>query len=330
MKNIIRLLPVFILLLPFQFLSCNLSGSGNDGDSYILVYGVADYSIQSLPNLNYTDDDAIAIAELFNTKGYNVRLRINNGIDDGTEAATLDQLQQDIDDLSEIIDENDTFVFYYSGHGGRHYDYYGEYSEASGNEDILSDTDDEWIFLYAESALPEYANWKDRTVNDDILNTMLKELQTFKKVVILDSCNSGGFIGYSEDFDAIIPNYSPVAQEEADSDFLRIFSLSFTANQNESSDISASNAIVLSAAGEQEYSWENGGYQHGIFTFFLLESAEMGDNNNDGYISVLESYYYTVQKIEKEWNYSFFNINSTYYSYHPRISGGPVDFLLFK
>ena len=82
---------------------------------------------------------------------------------------------------------------------------------------------------------------------------------------------------------------------------------------------------MLAAAGEQEFSWESLSFQHGVFTYFLLESATSGDRNSDGFVTVSEAYDYVRRSIDDRWNATSFYDER----FAPHLSGGPVDYVLF-
>jgi hypothetical protein len=98
-----------------------------------------------------------------------------------------------------------------------------------------------------------------------------------------------------------------------------------------SGDIPPEEAIVITAAGERELSLEElSYYKHGIFTYYLLET-EHQDINSDGVITTSEAYGYVRYMIQNEWNARWtYSDNKIDYQYYPRISGGPVDYVLFK
>ena len=318
-------LPAVVTLLLIIFLSagCSLT-SGWSPRGYAVIYGVTQYDY--VDDLVLPREDAEAMAALFGSQGYEVLLRIDN---DNGIPASLDQLKLDIDYVKDNISENGNFVFYFAGHGGRHLDFYGVYADTAENEDENSDSDDEWILLYESLTSPDYEDWPLTAVSDDTLNGLVAEVPTPRKLIILDSCNSGGFVGTSPDVDTIPEDYITGENIRAAGIYSDAFSLYFSYPDTET-DITASNALVLSAAGELEFSWENNDLQHGVFTYYLLESAEMGDRDNNGIVTVDEIYLYTSEKIIDEWNaewsqFSFLDERL----YHPHLSGGPVTFALF-
>jgi hypothetical protein len=101
-----------------------------------------------------------------------------------------------------------------------------------------------------------------------------------------------------------------------------------------SADIPPWDALVISASGERESSYESPDklgqgplYYHGVFTYFLLQSERNADHNGDGYITVTEAYYYARNRINTEWNLSYgYPVDA----FSPHVSGGPVDYVLFE
>ena len=305
-----------IIIVFATLLSCD-STPQMEGDQYALFYGVAEYDI--ITELMFTDDDAEAMGTLFEDRGYNVTVRTNSG-------ATLENLQSDIEALAEKIDGDDTFLFYFSGHGGRHYDFYGSFAEPSETEPPSGDSDNEWILLSGSLQSEDYDSWAETAVNEEKLAKLISKLDTNKKIIIIDACNSGGFINNTTDIDGIPPNYLKSINENEE----RIFSKAVTIYFNNSlrddyADLSYEDAIVIAASGEQEYSVELYSIEQGLFTYYFLRSSDRADINGDGYITATESYAYTAASLDVNWN----SYISSDYHYHPRITGGPVDFVLF-
>jgi len=314
-------LPLFLSVL-LHFFSCKINPT--TPDRYALVYGVSDYDETISYNggyyfsdLNFTDDDALDIASRLTEKGYNVHLRINDGsVAPATAPATKEQLITDLTIFAATLSENDILLIYFSGHGTQSSPVGWNISQ---NEDQFSDPYDEYIVFYQED--PDYTT---HTVSDTFFYSLLQDTPPSKKVVIIDACNSGGFIGQSSDFDAVPADYQ-FNDETRDNILGSTLSACFHPSE---ADITPDTAIVITAAGEQETSAEPDlsdiyNIQNGFFTEGVLEAFQNGDFNKDGYIDTLEIYTYAIKVLE--------NLNSLYYlEYHPHISGGPVDFILFE
>ena len=305
-----------IIVTAVLLFSCDVTPK-MEGEQYALFYGVADYNI--IADLMFTDDDAEAMGSLFEDRGYNVTVRTNSD-------ATLENLQSDIEELSEKIDEDDTFLFYFSGHGGRHYDFYGYFSEKSEAEPPSGDSDNEWILFSGSLESEDYDSWSETALNEEKLLKLITKLDTDKKIIIIDACNSGGFINNITDIDGIPPNYLENINENEDKIFSKAIDIYFSNSlRDDYPDISYEDAIVLTASGEQEYSVELYSIEHGLFTYYFLRSADHADINGDGYITATESYAYTSASLDINWN----SYISSDYQYHPHITGGPVDLVLF-
>lgn len=320
MLKYVKFIPMFFAAAAL-FFSCNLRPEDKPA-GYALIYGVTEYNL--IQDLSLTRNDARAMAELFKNQGYEVLLRIDN---DNGVPASLEQLRADIAYVESVINSDENFVFYFSGHGGRHIDLYLEYSDPAGTEGLESDPDDEWLFLYGSLFSLAYEDWEKTAISDDMLNDLLTDIPTPRKLVVIDACNAAGFIGNSPDIDNIPPNFKWDSNIKKEGIFSKAFNLYFSYPDEDPADIPYENAYVLSASGELEFSWENSGIKHGIFTYYFLQTPDYGDLNNNGAVTIDEIYTYTSGKIIYDWNSQ---IDNTVYHYHPHISGGPVMFTLFS
>ena len=275
-------------------------------NGYALVYGISLYDPTHLENqgynLTYSDDDAVSVSEMLAGMGYQVVLRTNSD-------ATLENLGTDIADISDSIMPADNFVLYFSGHGGKlpEDEYQQAYREPSGQ-----DADTEWLFLYGSLGFSSITNL-DAAVSDNHLKGLLTPISTDRKILLLDACKSGGFIGSGLEVDGV----SPDGEDARKSTFFDTVTKYFS--NEERIDLSSGDAIVVAAAGEQEDSYEHPLYGHGAFTYHLLNTPSRGDANGDGYVTAGECYAYICGMLETEWPGPVFT---------PRISGGPVDFVL--
>jgi len=290
------------------------------------VYGIGSYEQVGYGNLGSTIDDAESVAQVLENKGFtDVYLRLDEGDGNDIKEATITQFKSDIENIASGLSKNDLLIIYFSGHGAQ-----GNYLSPSGDEDQFSEPHDEYIVFFPKSGDAP----SDYILSDTDFYSEIKKIAAKKKVVLLDSCNSGGFIGQEYSFDAVSPEY-------VDTDEFRdnIFSSTLNSFFNpKTGDIPPTDAIVITAAGESEFSWESGG--HGFLTHGFLNAVKHGDYDKNGYIDTGELYRYTRQYLENYWN-NYWNTEDYYYingiktyryelQFMPHISGGPVDFILFE
>jgi hypothetical protein len=310
------------------------------GKKYALVYGVSIYDKGQAegyyPNLTYTDDDAIAVAKLFHKKGYTVFLRTNDGSAPPTDlssdidygAATKSQLNDDFEKLD--LQKNDLLLFYFSGHGVAGYT-----SEIESRaENSMSSAEDEYI-IFGPDGTVVFRTPEDYLKDDELYSHMSK-VDSTRKIVCIDACNSGGFIGSTNDIDITSPEYwdgNPTRNDGMELIFNSFF------DPFDDADIPPTEAVVLTAAGEQEVSWESGSDAdngHGFLTYGMLNAPKYGDHDRDGYITTKEAYSVTKDFVEENWNSKWetwrdsISVNQWEFQFMPRISGGPGDFVLFE
>lgn len=294
-----RAVTAILLLSPWLvLLSCAIE---LDFDRYAVVYGISEYVAVGVQDLEYSDDDAQALSAILTGQGYNAVTRTD-------AAATYAQLISDLSQVAQQAGRDDLFVFFFSGHGCQDVSGGGEPPGGDGpSEGIVLNTASDYYIL-----------------TDDELGGLVEDIPCNKKVVIIDACNSGGFIGNELESDGTPPEYDGGTEGFG---ALLSDAISLYLNYGDAGyDIDPSDAIVLAASGEREVSFESSQYQHGIFSYFLLESARDGDLDGDGMVTALEAFYYAKEQIEREWNVLF---SGAYEQFSPHISGGPVDFYLF-
>ncbi len=282
------------------------------GKRYALVYGVAFYTTVPTDgqNLDYPDDDALAVFQMLNDQGYDeVRLEYRS-TDNPTGTPSKANMETDMAYFASIIGQNDTFVFYFSGHGN-----------------IYDDTEYFVPYLGIDPG-GTHAFSATSSVTPDELGTYLAAIPTARKIVILDSCFSGGFVGNPLEVDMTPPAYldshgiiTPMVIAQAVENYA-----AFSSGAGAGGISPYGNAIVISAAGAEESSWEYGGsFNHGVATYFFLQAPQHGDLNGDGLVSTLEAFSLIQAGVDNEWNSSV----SLSEIFAPHISGGPLDYVLF-
>lgn len=148
-----------------------------ESEIFAVVVGVAQY--RHMPALKYTDDDAYGINTFLRSpeggavKKSNIKVLID-------EAATKNRILEALNSFAAKADENDVFLFYFSGHGLPEallpIDYEGEFSDGK--------------LLHKE------------------LVKIFKSSRAKSKVVIADACYSGNMLAYrGGSYESSMENY---------------------------------------------------------------------------------------------------------------------------
>lgn len=296
----VRIGAVAVFLLSSVACSLVLPQPGS-GTAVAYVYGISLYDPADPEgggnNLTFADDDAMAVGSLLQAAGYEVTVRINS-------EATVEQFASDMASGAATAGPNGTTLFYYSGHGGR------IPSTTDGEEPVLTDSDNELLYLYGSidsSGLADPA----AVLTDDGMGSILAATAPCRRIVILDACYSGGFVGGS----AAVDRNAAEAGENMVRDALSIY---LTAQRDAGPDVTPAQAITLTASHEYEESYEYDG--HGMFTRYFLELRGSGDANGDRRVTISEAYAYICSRLAETWP----DLQL------PTITGTAVDLVLFS
>jgi hypothetical protein len=239
-----------------------------------LCVGVGDYIQGSDNDLSAPPYDVNKIIQVFNNCRFgtsNTTFSMINNLKDWQ--ATKLNILQSISSTFSGADSNDISYFYFSGHGS-----------LLGSTSYICPAD---MTAYVDSAI---------SVNE--LESALSSIPGIK-VVLLDSCHSGGFIGKGQE-------EVSVSQEEIKSfneDIVNIFS------QNQSKDLLTTNQYkVLTSCHYYQYCYElipQEGDPFGVFTMALCDGFGYNGNypadaNFNTQVSLQETYLYV-----KNWVYSY-------------------------
>lgn len=316
---------------------------------FAIIYGVAEYS--EIGSLNYSDDDAMDTYNLLTSadQGFSpddVILRLD-------AEATKANLEADFAEIASRIEllpdpALTRFVFYFAGHGygdGMERFYAGgPFSEAPWsdyfNSPLYSSEPQgagmytDYFFLHEISISGPVtvedvvAELKSSAESDDDLATHLSTIPSRQKIVVIDACHSGGFIGTGTAVDTVPAAYEGDGTGISFIDGLNAITFYAEGDTQGSADIGPE-TVVITAAGEQEFSYEYAGamgIENGIFTHYFLSAATMADTNYDGYVTVSEAYGYAVRSIDA--------LENPYlpgdWKFFPRLGASGVDFVMFK
>ncbi|MBM3242011.1 hypothetical protein FJZ31_37545 [Candidatus Poribacteria bacterium] len=231
---------------------------------FAVIAGVADYPGTD-DDLEYPDDDAMDIRNSLrlysNWSDDNIQLLLNS-------EANKSNIKTAIEKMGSMADSDDICLLFFSGHG----------THATDISPIdESDGLDEYICSYG-SSLNEY-------IRDDELSDWLGNLPTTNVAVILDTCYSGGQIKVVDGFTPkVLPGTTGVVQKGDGfvADITRRIHVD-DMDDNEG-------CVVLAACDDDELSWEFGGLENGLFTYFVVKGLEKNvDKNENGELSAEET-----------------------------------------
>jgi uncharacterized caspase-like protein len=261
-----------ILFFPMIFslflLGCSLVPKNSDMDFYALIIGINYDTNLLINNLNWCEDDADSM--------YSSLTSENNGWNAAEitlllgPAATKAGIENALNSILAQAGENDLVLVYFSGHGVALVDLSGD--EEDGYDEAIVPVD----CVPSNSAT---------FLTDDELGTLFQTSRTQKGVFILDSCYSGGLINKPVSMSSLTPksldNLSP-------------------RGSGGSGDLDVLIFPVMTAASQNEESWEDSSLKHGIFTYFLIEglTGRRADKNGDGFITVRELFHYAENHTE--------------------------------
>jgi len=291
---------------------------------YALVIGVQDYPGAG-NDLDYPDDDADALASLLENTGWTVRTRLISSSDSGTAtdgSPTYAGIEAAIASLSD--DPGATILVYYSGHGSTDEDYSTAYmipydGIASGG-------------AYEES----------RWISAATMTGWLAAVPAKHRILILDSCYSGGFATSEASVDTTPANYGYASYEDGVSEkglvsaALSRFSRLVSANL---SGYGGDEVTALAAAGAAEFSYDDDEHARGAFTYYLMRAADSGDADSDGFVTVDEAYLYARAQLEANWNEAYSKDTRSWEwqyagegcvpDFLPHVSGGTGELVLY-
>ncbi len=280
------------VLLILSGCSNAVSASSIKSSRFAIVIGINAYPGNELYGC---ENDATAMHALLEKKGWTVVTELLSA------AATKSAIKDAIQGLANQsgFSESSSICIFYSGHGSYSND--GEAYIVPVDFDFISATE---------------------------LKTWLDTLSCANKLLLFDSCFSGGFVQLGASVDA-----SPQAAEETQGADLAHYSVALknfgTLIASSASGTPDPGVMMISAAGSKEYSWDSeiDGVPHGAFTGYLLKSVDAADTDGDGYVTMTEAYTYAKQG-EKAW---FEEANAAGYSIYvlPHLSGGSGEIVLF-
>jgi len=257
----------------------NFSGQPIKPDLYILTIGISKYN-DSRFNLTYAAKDAIDLAAAFQSKrvGFN---QVNSLIITDENATRENIIKAKEFLLKAKVD--DEVIVSFAGHG------------------LL----DSKLDYFLATTDVDFENPSVSGLAYDDLENLLDSVQSRKKVLFIDACNSGEV----DKEEIIIADASSEIQNGTikSRGFKSLSSNngiglqnSFELMQELFSEVrKGSGAFVISSASGTEFSLESDKWKNGVFTYSIIDGIQTGDadKNGDGKIRVTELRDYVTSKV---------------------------------
>lgn len=229
----------------------NYEGGVASSDLYVLAVGVNKYKNTTM-NLNYGRPDAEAFTEAIERQSGNIFQSVNvTTLYD--EQATRAGLQSSFEDIIASARPQDTFLFFYAGHGVM--------SEPEGDRQgdfymALSDV----VQLYGNNT-----GLQAEGISGAEMTELSRRIPARKQMIVLDACQSGGAV--------------------------QTFAMRGAAEQKAIMQLARSaGLVVMASTGTEQYATEFQALGHGVFTYALLNglSGKADGGSKDGKITVQE------------------------------------------
>jgi len=283
------------------------------GNKYAVVVGINDYIDSNVTDLSYCVADADSIKDMLEAAGWTVNLITAASNEATNQYATKAKIEAA---LAAVPSDTTTFFFYYSGHGS-----IDTSNDAYILPSDLNRSSTESAFYSSAISATEFSTWLD-------------SVTATNKLVVLDSCYSGGFVDSGDSVDSITDvqqMWSTSIHTASAVDMFFRFGELLAQNTEAASKDPSTTPLVISAAGTLEESLEDSSYGggHGIFTYYFLQAAETnssgamkGDSDGDNVLSCIEAYDYAKNKLASDSNITVSE------EFLPHITGGLRDFAL--
>jgi uncharacterized caspase-like protein len=235
----------------------------------LVIFGVGVDSYANYPNLKYASRDCQRLMGLFKSRyglpESHVMILTN-------EAATAVKVKRFIEqDAAKLLQPDDTFVFYFAGHGAPDVDASSLKEDGMKKYLLFNNTEPMTMPLTATSL-------------DDLADSMRK-LPCKRVLVFLDSCFAG------------TAGKNTLSRLRG----LRICDRTY----KDMTDISGRGRVVMAACSENQVSQENTALEAGVFTQSLIEGLEgKADGDRNGRVDILELFNYTTKRVGELTNQS--------------------------
>ena len=231
-------------------------------NAFALIVGIGAYQDERVPRLKYTHADARAFYDLLTDPQRSGFPKENVRLLIDTEA-THKQIRKSVNTwlYSQVVADSTVMIFF-AGHGGQEQD---KCDSIAGKQ--------AYYFLPWDADPDDLAS---TCLSQSDFEKLIRTLKAQRLVLFLDACHSTGVAkpGARDLVMVAAPKYERFAEGEG--------------------------RVVIAAAKPEQRSWEDEKFQHGIFTYHLLEALSgKADTNGDGYVSIQEVVTYLQREVPR-------------------------------
>lgn len=236
------------------------------GKRWAILIGIDSYEDKSLAPLQFAVADAKLMENTLNDAGFDRVVLLTSDSSDPSQqpkrATILGRLAQ----MAELIKSEDTFLFYFAGHG---------FSDDKTRKSYLTTSDCQSTLL-KETGLPM-----------ELLQERMEQVKALHRVFLVDACRNDPFKGGRAG--------SNVRNKDLSRDLIQ----AAAAAPPETSSNEQSGTAVLWACSLGERSWEVEEKGHGAFTYFVAEGLKNGTAREaDGSVSPYSLISYVQDQME--------------------------------
>ena len=312
-------------ILLFAFQSCALPAAPTD--RYAIVIGIAKYNSSLVSDCAFAENDASAMASLLASKGWTIYDSLISSVINETNppynttvnsSAVLPykaNIKAAIQNFAASHPNASSVLIYYSGHGAQ-----------VGGSAYMCPYDTTYSSGYLDAS---------SLVSISELDSWVKAIPTSNRMVILDSCYSGGFVPSSASIDAAPTAYDPLAGQGVTNYISAALANSATLFAQALSDQSDPAILTIAASGSNEESYSDTyalvspwSERHGVFTWFLLQAAQNASTDGEKFVTATEAYAYAKNGVLAQWDANQ-SISAQGATFFPHISGGSGDIVLY-
>lgn len=237
------------------------------GKRWAILIGIDKYEDNALAPLQFAVADARLMEQTLTSAGFDRVVLLTSDSSDSSAQPKRSTILGRLAQMADLIKPEDTFLFYFAGHG---------FSDDKTKKSYLTTSDCQSTLL-RETGLPM-----------ELLQERMEQIKALHRVFLVDACRNDPFKGGRAG--------SNVRNKDLSRDLIQAAAAAPSENQNDEQ----AGTAVLWACSLGERSWEVEERGHGAFTYFLSEGLRNGAaKESDGSVSPYSLITYVQDQMEK-------------------------------